>query len=79
MMGFVKYPIYDLYPLGRTDVVKLFLDKKGFSEQDFNYRLALGCLKILRKEIPVSGGNKETKKYRDRVLALLKKSIDLID
>lgn len=50
MMGFVKYPIYDLYPLGRTDVVQLFLKKRGFSEKDFNYRLALGCLKILKKK-----------------------------
>ena len=79
MMGFVKYPIYDLDPLGKTDVVKTFLEKKGFSEDDFNYRLALGCLKILKKEIPVSGGDKETEEYRDRVLILLKKSTDLID
>ena len=79
MMGFVKYPIYDLDPLGKTDVVKVFLNRKGFSEKDFNYRLALGCLKILKKEIPVSEGDKETGEYRDRVLALLKKSTDLID
>lgn len=78
MMGFVKYPIYDLLPLARTDIVKTFLDKKGFSEKDFNYRLALGCLKILKKEIPVSGGDEETQEYRNRVLGLLKKSIDSI-
>lgn len=79
MMGFVKYPIYDLYPLGRTDVVQLFLKKQGFSGKDFSYRLVLGCLKILKKEIPVSGGNKETRKYRNRVLSLLKKSSDSIE
>lgn len=78
MMGFVKYPIYDLDPLGKTDIVKVFLDQKGFSEVDFNYRLAVGCLKILKKEIPVSGGDKETQEYRGRVLDLLKKSTDLI-
>jgi len=78
IMGFVKYPIYDLLPLSRTDIVKIFLDKKGFSEKDFNNRLALGCLKILKKEIPVSGGDEETQEYRNRVLNLLSKSIDSI-
>ena len=76
MMGFVKYPIYDLYPLGRTDIVKTFLGKKGFSEKDFNIRLALGCLKILKKEIPITGGDEETQEYRHRVLSLLDKSIN---
>ncbi len=76
MMGFVKYPIYDLHPLGRTDIVKVFLDKKGFSEKDFNLRLALGCLKILKKEIPVTGGDEETQEYRHRVLMLLDKGIN---
>ena len=79
MMGFVKYPIYDLDPLGKTDIVKVFLDRKGFSEEDFNYRLVLGCLKILKKEIPLSGGNDETQEYRNRVLGLLKNSSDLIN
>lgn len=78
IMGFVKYPIYDLLPLSRTDVVKIFLDKKGFSEKDFNKRLALGCLKVLKKEIPVSGGDEETQTYRNRVLTLLKKSLDSV-
>jgi len=74
MMGFVKYPIYDLIPLSRTDLIKTFLNKKGFSEEDFNHRLALGCLKILKKEIPVSGGDKETQEYRKRVLGILNKA-----
>ncbi|KKR08263.1 MAG: hypothetical protein UT32_C0002G0026 [Parcubacteria group bacterium GW2011_GWC2_39_14] len=76
LMGFVKYPIYDLLPLSRTDVVKIFLDKKGFSEKDFSCRLALGCLKVLKKEIPVSGGDEETQEYRNRTLTLLKKSLN---
>ena len=70
-MDFVKYPIYDLYPLARTDLIQMFLDAQGFSEEDFDHRLALGCLKILKKEIPVSGGGKDTQEYRNRVLALL--------
>lgn len=79
MMGFVKYPIYDLHPLGRTDIVKLFLDKKGFSEKDFNIRLALGCLKILKKEVPITDGDEETQEYRHRVLSLLDRSINSIE
>ncbi len=75
MMGFVKYPIYDLRPLSRTNLIKTFLDRRGFSDEDFKYRLALGCLKILKKEIPVSGGDEETQKYRNRVLDLLTKSL----
>lgn len=71
LMGFVKYPIYDIFPLGRTDVVQMFLNTRGFSDKDFTYRLALGCLKTLQKEIPVSGGDKEIQEYRKRVLGLL--------
>ena len=63
MMGFVKYPIYDLLPLSRTDIVDIFLDKKGFSQKDFRMRLVLGCLKTLKKEVPVVGGNEETQEY----------------
>lgn len=79
IMGFVKYPIYDLDPLGKTDIIEVFLNRKGFSEEDFNYRLVLGCLKILKKEIPVSGGDSETQEYRDRVIGLLKKGVDSIN
>jgi hypothetical protein len=39
-MGFVKYPIYDMYPLARTNLVQTFLAARGFSEEDFNRRLA---------------------------------------
>ena len=75
LMGFVKYPIYDLYPLARTNIIELFLKKKGFSNRDFNIRLALGCLKILKKVIPVKGGDKDTQRYRKRVLKLLNISL----
>ncbi|KKU51993.1 MAG: hypothetical protein A3A28_05155 [Candidatus Sungbacteria bacterium RIFCSPLOWO2_01_FULL_47_32] len=75
MMGFVKYPIYDLLPLSRTDIVDTFLYQKGFSKNDFKLRLALGCLKTLRKEIPIAGGDAEMEEYRGRVLKLLSQSI----
>lgn len=75
LMGFVKYPIYDLRPLSRTNLIESFLDKSGFSKEDFHTRLALGCLKILCKEIPISDSNTETVEYRDKVLNLLRTSL----
>jgi len=78
LMGFVKYPIYDLIPLSRINLIKLFLKRNNFSRKDFNIRLAIGCLKTLKKEIPVNGGNKEVQKYRKRVLNLLDKSLEII-
>ena len=77
LMGFVKYPIYDLFPLARTNIVETFLERTGFSKKDFASRLALGCLKILQEEISVSGGDGEEKIYRSRVLNLLNESISL--
>lgn len=75
LMGFVKYPIYDLVPLSDTDLIEVFLERNGFSRQDFNYRLALGCLKTLVREISVSGGDIETSDYRERVLNILNKAV----
>ena len=57
---------------------KIFLKQNGFSEQDFRYRLALGCLKTLVREISVSGGDEEMVEYRQRVLGILKDSLDLL-
>lgn len=84
LMGFVKYPIYDLYALARTDLIKTFLDASGFSEEDFDQRLALGCLKTLKREIPVSGNGsvsgtgEDAQHYRERVLGLLKKACAIV-
>jgi hypothetical protein len=71
LMGFVKYPIYDLHPLAKTNVVETFLDAMKFTKRDFSIRLALGCLKVLQKEIPLVSGEAERSKYRERVLSLL--------
>ena len=76
-MGFVKYPIYDIFPLSKTNLIDLFLKREGFTKKDYNLRLALGCLKTLKKEIPVHGGNEKTKKYRKRVLSLLRNSLEI--
>lgn len=75
MMGFVKYPIYDLFPLARTDVVDMFLKRKGFTRQEFGIRLALGCLKTLKEEIPLTGGDTEAEAYRARVLSILRANL----
>lgn len=50
LMGFVKYPIYDMIPLARTDLVDTFLIQSGFSKKDFNVRLVLGCLKPYKEK-----------------------------
>jgi hypothetical protein len=81
LMGFVKYPVYDLYPLARTDLVKTVRSAKGFSEEEFNHLLALGCLKVLKEEIRVSGSgeisgsDENVRGYRRRVLGLLRRTI----
>jgi len=31
LLGFVKYPIYDMLPLSRTNLIDVFLEKNGFS------------------------------------------------
>jgi Phosphotransferase enzyme family len=76
MMGFVKYPIYDLKPLSRTDIIDRFLDAMGFSRKDYSIRLILGCLKILQKEIPLKNGDEEMSSYGVRVYSILKKELD---
>jgi aminoglycoside phosphotransferase len=52
LYGFVKYPIYDLHPLNKAGLVAHLLEKRGVSPCDFAVRLALGCLKTLKREIP---------------------------
>ena len=71
LMGFVKYPIYDLHPLAKTNVIETVLDALKFTKRDFSIRLALGCLKTLQNEIPVVSEEIDNLKYRERVLALL--------
>jgi aminoglycoside phosphotransferase len=76
LMGFVKYPIYDLRPLSRTNLIDDFLKTMNFTREEFSIRLILGCMKILQKEIPLNGGDQEIHEYRTRVLAILKKELD---
>ena len=71
LMGFVKYPIYDLHPLAKTNVIETVPDALKFTKRDFFIRLALGCLKTLQSEIPVVSEEIDDLKYRERVLALL--------
>jgi len=76
LLGIVKYPIYDLHPLSKTDVVETFLNALGFGKRDFSIRLALGCLQTLQREIPVVVGEGDRVKYREHVLAVLASALD---
>lgn len=75
LIGFAKYPIYDLRPLSRTDLIESFVQRNGFTMANFNVRLALMGLMILKKEVPVTGGGEETDAYRERILDILKASL----
>jgi len=73
LLGFAKYPIYDLHPLNREGMIEVLLREKGFSQQDFQIRLAVGCLVTLQQEIPADGPDKA---YRAHVVSLLAKAFD---
>jgi len=71
LIGFAKYPIYDLHPLNKAGAVDTFLRVRGYSNQDFASRLALGCLITLQKEVSVAGGDAQECHYRAHILDLL--------
>jgi len=74
LLGFVKFPIYDLRPLSRTDLVETFLIMRKFTKRDFTIRLALGCLKTLQNEmVPI---NRAQSDYGKRVVGLLNSALD---
>jgi len=75
LLGFAKYPIYDLHPLNRAGMIEVLLREKGFSQRDFQIRLALGCLATLQREIPADGPDNA---YRTHVVGLLAKALDSI-
>jgi len=78
LIGFAKYPIYDMYPLNGAGVVDDFLESRGFSRNDFAPRLALGCLITLQREIIVEGGDEHEHRYRERVITLLHNALDRV-
>ena len=78
LIGFAKYPIYDIDPMNRAGLVDDMLISLGFSRRDFAPRLALGCLMTLQKEIPVRPATADERSYQENVLTLLADSIDLI-
>lgn len=71
MIGFAKYPIYDLHPLNKAGAVDAFRGVRGYSKQNFASRLALGCLMALQKEVSVVGGDEQECQYRAHILELL--------
>ena len=78
LIGFAKYPIYDLHPLNGAGVVDDFLGVGGYNRQDFAPRLALGCLMTLQREISVEGGDEHEHQYRERVMMLLDHALDQV-
>jgi Phosphotransferase enzyme family len=75
LFGFAKYPIYDIHPLNTAGFVPFLLDRTGVEPEQFDIRLALGCLATLQREIPVTGGDN---KYREHVLHLLADALSTI-
>jgi hypothetical protein len=78
LIGFAKYPIYDLHPLNKGGIIEYMLGALGYTQHDFAPRLALGCLTILRKEIAAHESPAEDPSYREHVLALLSDSVELM-
>ncbi|HEX4125121.1 MAG TPA: phosphotransferase, partial [Tepidisphaeraceae bacterium] len=78
LMGFVKYPIYDLLPLSRTNLIDSVLADTGFSRREFAIRMVAGCLKTLVCGIPYQGGEPSMQAYRHRVLELLTAETSLL-
>ena len=75
LIGFAKYPIYDLHPLNEAGLIGSMLAAYEFTQRDFKPRLALGCLMTLHKEIAVHSENLEDYLYKKHVLTLLDSSI----
>ncbi len=72
LYGFAKYPIYDIHPMAKTDVIRRFCRAAGFRVEEFRPRLALGCLAILQRELGTGVANRP---YRSHILKLLAKSL----
>ena len=68
LIGFAKYPIYDIHPMNRAGLIDSMLESLGFSPRDFAPRLALGCLMTLQNEIPVRPATADERSYKDHVL-----------
>jgi hypothetical protein len=78
LIGFAKYPIYDLHPLNEGGLIEYMLMKFGYTKHDFAPRLALGCLTILRQETAAHVSPADDPSYREHVLALLSESVELM-
>ena len=72
LYGFAKFPIYDIYPMIKADVVRRFCRAAGYRREEFRPRLALGCLAILQREL---GAGVENRPYRAHLLKLLASSL----
>jgi len=79
LIGFAKYPIYDLHPMNGAGLVDDMLDSFGYSRRDFAPRLALGCLMTLQKEVAVHPATADGRSYREHVLTILCDALDLME
>lgn len=73
LIGFAKFPIYDLHPLNKAGFIGRMLTEGGWTAHDFAPRLALRCLETLVTEIPVHGGDRL---YREHILTLLHEALN---
>ena len=76
LYGFVKYPIYDLRPLNKAGIIAHLLEKHGATPTDFALRLAVGCLKTLKREIPADMGDSP---YCQHIFRLLDEAMSQVD
>jgi aminoglycoside phosphotransferase (APT) family kinase protein len=73
-----RYPVYDLMPLSRSRFVERFLEREGFTPQDFAPRIAVFCLRTLHTKSPLSGESTSQTAFRNHVLAVLQDALKLI-
>ena len=70
--GFAQYAIYDWSPFNHAGVVERYQEMRALSQRAFAPRMAVRCLRPLRREVPVAGGNG---RYREHVLGLLDQAL----
>jgi hypothetical protein len=73
--GFAKYWVYDMQPFHGEGVIARGLEAWGVAERQLALRLAIRCLWTLQREVPLTGHEARTGRYRDRPRDLLQQSL----
>ena len=84
-ISMAMYWIYCWNPYDQAGIVERYLERQQLSFADFAPRLALRCLRTLQENLPVRGGEdvrdewgfETLAEYRQRVLGLLKRAMDV--